>query len=74
MFIIRGMVHFMGHNQTIGHNQTMGHNQPPKSGLHSSLFFDWEPKANPLLIGMNLKVLHIRHVPDSGGSYGVDLK
>ena len=38
---------------------------------------DWtemEPKGNPLLIQVKLEILHIRDVPDRGGSFGTDLK
>ena len=36
-------------------------------------FFDWEPKKNPLLIHVNLKILHMRDIPNSGGSFGMDI-
>ena len=31
-------------------------------------------KGNPLIISVDMKVLGVRDVPDSGGSYGVDLR
>ena len=33
-----------------------------------------KPKPKPLLIKVDIKVLGVRDVPDSGGSYGVDMK
>ena len=33
-----------------------------------------EPKGYPLLIHSKMHVLHIRNVPNSGGSFGVDIK
>ena len=36
--------------------------------------YDWEPEANPLFIDINLIILHIRDIPDSGGSFGLDLE
>ena len=36
--------------------------------------YDWEPIANPLTIKMQLTILHIRDIPDSGGSFGLDLE
>ena len=35
---------------------------------------DMEPSGNPLEILVRKQILHIRDVPDSGGSFGVDLK
>ena len=37
----------------------------------------WEnkrPSSNPLVLQTKLEVLHVRDVPDSGGTYGVDIK
>ena len=36
-------------------------------------YYDWEPKGNPLLLHANLKVNHMRDIPNSGGSYGMDI-
>ena len=33
-----------------------------------------EPTGEPLLISVDMKVLDIREVPDTGGSYGVELQ
>ena len=35
---------------------------------------DMEPTGNPLDIELWMDILHIRDVPNSGGSYSVDLK
>ena len=35
---------------------------------------DMEPTKNPLLIHVRFEILHIRDVPNSGGSFGVDIK
>ena len=32
-----------------------------------------QPESGPLLLHIELSVLHIREIPDSGGSYGVDV-
>ena len=37
----------------------------------------WEnkrPLGKPLVLHTELEVLHVRDVPDSGGTYGVDIK
>lgn len=39
-----------------------------------ALFGQLEPTDNPLLIDSKMHVLHIRNVPDGGGSFGVDVK
>ena len=33
-----------------------------------------KPSGIPLVLQTKLEVLHIRDVPDSGGTYGVDIK
>ena len=33
-----------------------------------------EPTGEPLLISVDMKVLDIREVPDTGGSYGVEVQ
>ena len=35
---------------------------------------DMEPTMNPLIIHVKFEILHIRDVPNSGGSFGVDIK
>ena len=37
-------------------------------------WYDWEPKGNPLLLHVDLKVLHMRDIPNSGGSFGIDMQ
>ena len=32
------------------------------------------PSGQPLVLHTELEVLHVRDVPDSGGTYGVDIK
>ena len=32
-----------------------------------------QPDSGPLILHIELSVLHIREIPDSGGSYGVDV-
>ena len=32
-----------------------------------------QPESGPLLLHIELSVLHIREIPDSGGSYGMDV-
>ena len=34
----------------------------------------WEAHGEPLLISIDMKVLNLRDVPDSGGSFQVDIK
>ena len=51
----------------------------PKEKLDCSLelnflWYDSEPKGNPLHIQVRIIILHIRDIPDSGGSFGVDIK
>ena len=51
----------------------------PKEKLDCSLvigflWYDSEPKGNPLRIHVLIQILHIRDIPDSGGSFGVDIK
>ena len=48
----------------------------PKQKVDCSLEtdFDSEPKGNPLRIHVLIQILHIRDIPDSGGSFGVDIK
>ena len=51
----------------------------PKQKLDCSLevgflWYDSEPKGNPLRIHVLIQILHIRDIPDSGGSFGVDIK
>ena len=51
----------------------------PKEKLDCSLelnflWYDSEPKGNPLPIQVRIIILHIRDIPDSGGSFGVDIK
>ena len=51
----------------------------PKQKLDCSLeinflWYDNEPKGNPLRIHVWIQILHIRDIPDGGGSFGVDLK
>ena len=48
-----------------------------KKGCHLSLdssFDEKEPEGDPLLLNVKITVLHLRDVPDSGGSFGVDIK
>ena len=33
-----------------------------------------KPEGNPLILHTMLEVLHVRDIPDSGDSYGVDIK
>ena len=35
---------------------------------------EMEPEGNPLLIQVRIRVFHLRDVPDSGGSFGVNIK
>ena len=35
--------------------------------------FDWEPKGNPLIFNVQLTLDHMRDIPNSGGSYGMDI-
>ena len=37
-------------------------------------FDDMEPMENPLQITIRMHILRIRDVPDSGGSFSVDMK
>ena len=50
--------------------ETGGCNLIPSKAIFGQL----EPKGNPLLINAKMHVLHIRNVPDGGGSFGVDVK
>ena len=50
--------------------ETRGCNLIPSKALLGKL----EPENNPLLIHVTMHVLHIRNVPDGGGSFGVDIK
>ena len=34
---------------------------------------DLEPEGDPLIINARFKILNLRDVPDSGGSYSVDI-
>ena len=34
---------------------------------------DMEPEADPLLLQVRIRVLHLNDVPDSGGSFSVDV-
>ena len=48
-----------------------------KKGCHLSLdssFDEMEPDGDPLLLNVKITVLHLRDVPDSGGSFDVDIK
>ena len=50
----------------------------PKQKLGCSLetnflWYDSEPKGNPLRIHVWNQILHIRDIPDSGGSYEMDV-
>lgn len=38
------------------------------------LWYEKEPTGNPLLIHVRIIILHIRDIPDRGGSFGVDIK
>ena len=42
---------------------------PPKA-----IYGKLEPTGDPLIIHAKMHVLHIRNVPDGGGSFGVDVK
>ena len=45
-------------------------------GCHLTLNNGWdemEPMGDPLALHVRIRVLHLRDVPDSGGSFGVDL-
>ena len=33
-----------------------------------------EPKGHPLLLNTSIRVYYLRDVPDSGGSFGVDMR
>ena len=51
--------------------------QENTTGCHLSLNSGWhdrEPTGNPLQILERIQILRIRDVPDSGGSFSVDLK
>ena len=50
--------------------ETGGCNLIPSKAMLGQL----EPKGKPLLIHAKMHVLHIRNVPDGGGSFGVDVK
>ena len=33
-----------------------------------------EPRGDPLILNARFRILHVRDVPDSGGSYSLDIK
>ena len=33
-----------------------------------------EPRGDPLILNARFRILHLRDVPDSGGSYSLDIK
>ena len=41
---------------------------------HYALGEPKEPKGHPLLLNASIRVYYLRDVPDSGGSFGVDLR
>ena len=49
-------------------NNSKGCHLAPLSGYDNI-----EPEGDPLLLHVRFRVLHIRDVPDSGGSFGVDI-
>ena len=59
-------------------SQNIGPMPPPKGqpkGCYLTLNNGWdemEPVSDPLIFHVRIRVLHLRDVPDSGGSFGVD--
>ena len=50
-------------------------NWPQPKGCYLTLNNGWdemEPVGDPLTLHVRIRVLHLRDVPDSGGSFGVD--
>ena len=50
--------------------------QNPK-GCHLTLrngLDDIEPKGDPLLLHVSIRIYYLRDVPDSGGSFGADIR
>ena len=35
---------------------------------------DMEPFGNPLILNVSIKIYHLREVPESGGSFSVDMR
>ena len=60
--------------------QIIGPGLPPRKGCALTLnntyygYFDVEPKGDPLLLNVSIRVYYLRDVPDSGGSFGVDVR
>ena len=56
--------------------QYLGPMPPKPNGCNLNLkngFDDMEPKGSPLILHVKLGILGLRDVPDSGGSFGVDV-
>ena len=48
-----------------------------QKGCHLDLnngYDEMEPEGYPLLIHVRIRIFHLRDVPDSGGSFGVNTK
>ena len=71
IFVLQSLVVAVIKSQYIG---PMPQNQ---KGCHLTLnngYDEMEPEGNPLLIQVRIRVFHLRDVPDSGGSFGVNIK
>ena len=59
--------------------QSYGPQLPPSKDKGCELtlgnaYGEKEPKGHPLLLNASIRVYYLRDVPDSGGSFGVDLR
>ena len=61
------------HNNSVVSNQNQFLDGNCRLYVPRSIWSSWEAHGNPLFIYMDMRVVSVRDVPDSGGSFGVDI-